>query len=146
MLKKVSINTVHSGISVLLMNFIFVLWSLFLDMCRPFQSIPTIVIFCALMYLGCVIGRKLTYEKGLSEISVLVLPLLIFVLLYCISSVLIPTVGNIIEYPAVIWGEALNIFSKNDLTMFFRSCIHYFICLLTIFIGCYKHSESDNLD
>ena len=139
MLKKVSINTLYSGLSVLLMNFIFVLMGLLFCMCRPFHGVLTIIMFCGLMYLGYLIGRKLTYEKGLSEISVLVIPLIVFVLLFCIGSALISA-------PAVIWGEALNIFSKNDLTIFFRSFIHYFICLLTIFIGCYKHSESDNLD
>lgn len=144
MFKRFIKNTMCSFLTLLLMSVIFtVVGILAIESLKSFSVIVVmIVIFCALLFLGYVIGGRLHYKESISFVSIILLPILMSVVLYALCMIAIPVVSIMIQYPAVIWFEPLKISSYDNAVMFYVvDFLHYFITSLSLFIGAYKKNK-----
>ena len=141
MFKRFIKNTMCSFLTLLLMSVIFtVVGMLALELLKSFSVIVVmIVIFCALLFLGYVIGGRLHYKESMSFVSIILLPIIISVVIYALCMIAIPVVSMMIQYPAAIWLESLNLRADDNVVMFYAIALaHYLVGSLSLLIGAYK--------
>ena len=144
MFKRFIKNTMCSFLTLLLMSVIFtVVGMLALELLKSFSVIVVmIVIFCALLFLGYVIGGRLHCNESMSFISIILLPIIISVVIYALCMIAIPVVSMMIQYPAAIWLESLNLRADDNVVMFYAIAFaHYFVGSLSLLIGAYKKNK-----
>lgn len=138
MFKKFITNSVYSFLSLLLLSLIFTFGGFFvLDLFK----FGIIILFIAVLFLGYLIGRKLYYAKTIGVVSIIILPLIVFVALYGLSIIGVPFISMIIQYPAAVWSEAVgNVrLADNHPVMFYVvAFVHHLLCSLALFTGAYK--------
>lgn len=135
MFKKFITNSVYSFLSLLLLSLIFTFGGfLVLDLFK----FGIIILFFAVLFLGYLIGCKLYYAKTIGVVSIIILPLIVFVALYGLSIIGIPFISMIIQYPAAVWSEAVGnvrLADNHPITFFAVALVHYIVCSISLFIG-----------
>ena len=140
MFRKFVKNTVYSFLALLLMSVIFTCSGfLVLELFKSFAVIVMVVIFCVLLFLGYVIGGRLHCNESMSFVSIILLPIIISVVIYALCMIAIPVVSMMIQYPAAIWLESLNLRADDNVVMFYAIALaHYLVGSLSLLIGAYK--------
>ena len=140
MFKKFAVNTISSLIISILIGFVFTFLGVFInDLFGSFSFVGLIVLFCALFGFGYFVGCQLHYTKKIGLLSLVVVPMIILVALYCLFMVAIPVVSTIIQYPGAAWLESLNIKADAYPALFYAVAFaHYLIYSFSMFIGAYK--------
>ena len=140
MLKRFTVNTILSFIWLILMGLLFTFVGFFvIDLMKSFSVIGLLILFCSIVCLGYYIGRNLHYIKGVGVVSVVILPMILFAALYALCLAVISVVAMILQYPAAVWLEALNIKADNTGAMFYViAFVHYLVYSLALFAGTYK--------
>ncbi len=148
MFKRFITNTLWAVLALLMMSVLFTLSGfLILEQIKPVAGSLIIALFCILLFIGYLIGRRLHFRKSLSVVSIVILPVILCAILYLIG-VAVPYIGYIVQYPSAVWSEAFGLSADymNELDAvryYVVLIIHYLISALSLFIGAYKkHCEN----
>ena len=143
MLKKFAVNTVSSIVVLVLTGIVFTFLGIFVgDLLGSFSVLGLIALFGAVLGFGYYIGRQLHSDKKISFLSIVALPMLVLVAVYGLFMVVAAVVSTILQYPATLWVEALNIsVDDNAVMLYIAVFVHYLICALSMFVGAYKKSR-----
>ncbi len=145
MLKKFIANTLSSFLTLMLMGLIFTFSGFFvIDLFKSFAGAAMIALFCVLLYIGYLIGRRLHYTKGIGFTSIVLLPVIVFAVLFALCIVGVPVISMLIQYPAAVWSEAFGSvrLADNNSVMFYGiAFVHYLICSLALFAGARRRSS-----
>lgn len=149
MLKNNIINTLISVLTLFVLTMFFIATGYFiLEVFVSFSGVVLIVDFCILLYAGYIIGRKLHYEKYISLISIVKLPLLVIAVLYGIGLSGVPVV-RLLQYPSAVWLEGFGLrlgssFIGGDIIYNIVLIAHYIITSFSLFVGAYmKHRKQE---
>ncbi|MBR2892413.1 MAG: hypothetical protein IKB94_01030 [Clostridia bacterium] len=145
MLKRFITNTLCSFLTLILMSLIFTFAGFsIIELFKSFAGVVMVLVFGALLFLGYFIGTKLHYAKGMGFVSIVLLPIIVFAVLFALSIVGVPVISMLIQYPAAVWGEAFNARVTDNSVIFYGvAFVHYLICSLSLFFGAYKKQESE---
>lgn len=145
MLKKFIINTLSSFFSLILMSLIFTFSGFFvIDLFKSFAGAATIALFCVLMYIGYLIGRRLHCTSYIGFVSIVLLPVIVFAVLFALCIVGVPFVSMLIQYPAAVWTEAFGVIrlaDDNSVMFYGIAFMHYLANSLSLFMGAYKKTQ-----
>ena len=143
MLKKFAVNTVSSIVVLVLTGIVFTFLGIFVgDLLGSFSILGLIALFGAILGFGYYIGRQLHSDKKISFLSIVALPMLVLVAVYGLFMVVAAVVSTILQYPAAVWFEALNISADDNAVMFYVAAfVHYLICVLSMFVSACKKSR-----
>ncbi len=142
MLKKVISNSLYSFLLMVLMSLIFTFVGfLIIDLFKPL----ILILLSALLYFGYCIGHKLHYIKGVvGLVSIVILPIFMFVAFYVLCIVGIPFISMMIQYPAAVLTEIFNdvsIADNNPVLFFVIAFVNYLIYSLSLFMGAYQKQK-----
>ena len=139
MFKKVAVNAISSLVTMILEGIAFIFLGIFVaDLFGSFSIAGLIVLFLALLGFGYYIGRQLHYSKKIGFLSIVVLPMAILVAVFALFMVIAAVVSTILQYPATLWVEALNIKADNSVMLSVIAFAHYLVYSLAIFVGACK--------
>lgn len=140
MLKKFAVNTISSLVMLILTGIAFTFLGIFVvDLLGGFSIVGLIALFCALLGFGYYIGRQLYSDKKMGFVSIIVIPIVVLIAVYGIFMVVASVVSMILQYPAAVWLESLNIKADNTGIMFYVVAFaHYFVYALSMLVGAYK--------
>ena len=140
MAKKNIKNTLLSIITLVLSSLIFTFLGFFLaDLLGKTAVIGLLVLFGVLLFFGYFMGGQLHYTKKIGIVSIVALPMLILTAVFCLFLVAIPVVAMILQYPAAVWLEALDIRSDSlGFAFYIVVFAHYLIVDLAMLVGAYK--------
>ena len=143
MLKKFAVNTITSLVMLILTGIVFTFLGIFIvDLCGSFSVLGVIALFGALLGFGYYIGRQLHGDKKISFLSVVVVPMVILTAVFCLFMVAIPVVSTILQYPAAVWFESLNISADDNAVMFYVVAFAYYLVYsLSLLVGTHKKSK-----
>ncbi|MBQ6601523.1 MAG: hypothetical protein IIX36_07740 [Clostridia bacterium] len=141
MLKKFITNTSSSFFTLILMSLIFTFGGfLVIDLFKSFAGVAMIALFGVILCIGYLIGRKLHYTKGIGFASIVLLPMVVFTVLFGLCIVGVPVISMLIQYPAAVWCEAfgnVRLADNNTVVFYGIALAHYLVCSLTLFAGAY---------
>ena len=139
MLKKFIVNTFGSFFSLILLSLIFTFGGFFvIDLFKLFAGVAMIALFCALLFVGYLIGGRLHYTNSIGFASIVLLPVIVFAALCALCIVGVPVISMLIQYPAAVWCEAFgNVrLADNNAVMFYGiAFVHYAVSSLALFVG-----------
>ena len=143
MFKKIAVNTISSLVTMVLEGIAFIFLGIFVsDLLGSFSLVGLIVLLVALLGFGYYIGRQLHYSKKIGFLSIVVLPMAILTAVFGLFMVVAAVVSTILQYPATLWVEALNIKADNSVMLYFIAFAHYLVYALAMFAGaCKKNSK-----
>ena len=144
MAKKIVKNTLLSIITLVLSSLIFTFLGFFLaDLLGKTAVIGLLVLFGALLYFGYFMGGQLHYTKKIGFISIVALPMLILTAVFCLCIVAISVVAMILQYPAAVWLEALDIRSDSfGFAFYIIAFVHYLMVALAVLVGAFKRKRA----
>lgn len=140
MAKKFLKNTIFSLLTLVVSSLIFTFLGFFaVDLLGGASVIGLLILFCGLLSVGYFIGRELHFGKAGDVVSIIVLPMLIIAAIYGLFMVVASVVSMILQYPAALWLESLNISADNNSVVFYVvAVVHYLIGALALLFGAYK--------
>jgi len=145
MLKKFITNTFSSFFSLILMSLIFTFSGFFvIDLFKSFAGVAMIALFCVLLCIGYLIGGRLYYTNSIGFASIVLLPVIVFAVLFGLCIVGVPVISMLVQYPAAVWCEAFgNIrLADNNSVMFYAiAFVHYLVSSLALFVGAWRRSS-----
>lgn len=139
MVKKFITNAIYSFFTLLIMSLIFTLGGfLVLDLFK----FGVLIIFCAVLFLGYFIGHKLHYTKGIGFASIVLVPMIVFAVLFALCIVGVPVISMLIQYPAAVWAEAfgkVRLGDNNPIMFYGIAFAHYLVNSFALFAGALKN-------
>ena len=139
MFKKIAVNTISSLVTMVLEGIAFIFLGIFVsDLLGSFSLVGLIVLLVALLGFGYYIGRQLHYSKKIGFVSIVVLPMVILTAVFGLFMVVAAVVSTILQYPATLWVEALNIKADSSAILYIIAFVHYLVYSLAIFVGACK--------
>ena len=139
MFKKIAVNTISSLVTMVLEGIAFIFLGIFVsDLLGSFSLVGLIALLGALLGFGYYIGRQLHYNKKIGFVSIVVLPMVILTAVFGLFMVVAAVVSTILQYPATLWVEALNIKADSSAILYIIAFVHYLVYSLAIFVGACK--------
>ena len=140
MFKKIAVNTISSLVTMVLEGIAFIFLGIFVaDLLGSFSLVGLIALFVALLGFGYYIGRQLHYSKKIGFVSIVALPMAVLVAVVGLFMVIAAVVSTILQYPANLWVEALNIKADSSAMLCIVAFVHYLVYALAIFAGACKN-------
>ena len=140
MFKKIAVNTISSLVTMVLEGIAFIFLGIFVaDLLGSFSLVGLIALFVALLGFGYYIGRQLHYSKKIGFVSIVALPMAVLVAVVGLFMVIAAVVSTILQYPATLWVEALNIKADSSAMLCIVAFVHYLVYALAIFVGACKN-------
>ena len=142
MFKKIAVNTISSLVTMVLEGIAFIFLGIFVaDLLGSFSLVGLIALFVALLGFGYYIGRQLHYSKKIGFVSIVALPMAVLVAVVGLFMVIAAVVSTILQYPATLWVEALNIKADSSVMLSVIAFVHYLVYALAIFVGACKKAK-----
>lgn len=100
------------------------------------------ILLVVLLLVAYILGKKLLKRTKCRFFTVVVLPLLLLLLLFGLGFCGVPFIAYLIQYPAIIWMEALNWnILEPPMLYYLLDIMFYFTFFMTMLIGSYRKKK-----